>query len=72
MHVRLITYESGQILLLCYDVFSRDDHSVPLCYRTRAADIEKKHHVSRYNVRGYASYTMLPGCAIAPPPLTLC
>ena len=43
MHVRLITYELAQILTMCYDVCTRADHGVTLCYRTRAAEIETKH-----------------------------
>ena len=47
MNVRLITYEPGQILTPCYIVCTRADHGVTLlCYRTRAAEIEKKHNVN--------------------------
>ena len=44
--LRLITYEPGQILKLCYDVCTRADHGVALCYRTRTAEIETQHNVN--------------------------
>ena len=48
VYVRLITYEPGELLALCYDVCTHADHGVTLrvCYRTRATEIEKKHHVN--------------------------
>ena len=46
MHVRLITYDPGQILTMCHDVCTRADHGATLCWRTRAAEIEEQHNVN--------------------------
>ena len=70
MHVRLITYEPGQILTLCYNVCPLAHHSVAQCCRARAAKIEKGTLI-RYKVGGYASNTILPRYAIASPALSL-
>ena len=37
---RLTTYEPEQVLKLCYDVCTRADHGVELCYRTGTTEIE--------------------------------
>ena len=63
---RLITYESGQILILCYDVCTRTDHLVTLCDRARAAEIEKDKRpwICAFTIKS-------PRYAVAPPALTL-
>ena len=70
MHVRLITYEPGQLLTSCYNVH------VPMTashYKTVPEPPRSRSNIKlmRYDVRGYASNTMLPRYAIAPPVLTL-
>ena len=72
MHVRLITYEPGQILTLCYDVCTRADHGLNTVTAPEPPRSRSNITLMRYSVCEYASNTVLPRYAVAPPVPTLC